>query len=389
MPDLRIVALVAAFNEGDVIAQTIAHLIAGGVDVYLLDNGSTDNTVAQAAPFLGRGLMKIERFVPGGGARFAWREILARKEELAEEIDADWFIHHDADELRESPWFDQTLRDGVAVVNRLGYNAIDFEVFTFWPVDDAFRPGSSVEGAFSRFELAPGRDRPQVKCWKKQGARVGLQARAGHEVLFEGRRIFPIRFILRHYPIRSQEHGERKVLQERRERFLREERLQGWHRQYDGFSEGASFLRDANSLRPYEPTAARVYVQVHNRDLEAALEEKETVQSQVARLEQVEAELTTTRAALADAHRQLDVATATASDARAQLLARDLQLSQAHSALHTVTEKLTMALGRVTDLEMSRSWRWTAPLRLVYGLIQREGCPADTSPRPPAPPVNQ
>jgi DNA repair exonuclease SbcCD ATPase subunit len=179
------------------------------------------------------------------------------------------------------------------------------------------------------------------------------------------------------------------VLQERRERFLREERLQGWHRQYDGFSEGASFLRDANSLRPYVPTAARVYVQVHNRDLEAALEEKETVQSQVARLEQVEAELTTTRAALADAHRQLDVATATASDARAQLRARDLQLSQAHSALHTVTEKLTMALGRVTDLEMSRSWRWTAPLRLVYGLIQREGCPADTSPRPPAPPVNQ
>src|SRR5689334_15393955 len=106
-PGFRVVAIVAAYNEADIIAQVVADLIAQGVDVYVLDDGSTDGTAAAVERFVGRGVIAVEalRAHPtASAAPFDWTGILARKTALARAIDADWFIHHDADEFRESPW---------------------------------------------------------------------------------------------------------------------------------------------------------------------------------------------------------------------------------------------------------------------------------------------
>src|SRR3954462_7808456 len=102
--DFTVTALLSAFNEADVIAEVIEHLITQRVDVYVIDDGSTDDTAAIAERYLGRGVIGLERrpVVDGVGA-FSWSDILKRKEALAAEIDSTWFIHHDADELRESP----------------------------------------------------------------------------------------------------------------------------------------------------------------------------------------------------------------------------------------------------------------------------------------------
>ena len=58
--DFSVVAIVAAYNEEDVIGQVVGDLISQGVSVYLIDDASTDQTVAAAAVFLGRGLLHIE-----------------------------------------------------------------------------------------------------------------------------------------------------------------------------------------------------------------------------------------------------------------------------------------------------------------------------------------
>ena len=62
----------------------------------------------------------------------------------------------------------------------------------------------------------------------------------------------------------ARQHGERKVFQERRNRFLDGERERGWHVQYDGLGEGASFVKDPSTLspvrwrrRPRRPAAPR------------------------------------------------------------------------------------------------------------------------------------
>src|SRR2546425_542988 len=105
MTDFSAVAIIAAYNEADLIAPVVGNLIEQGLQVYFLDDGSTDGTVAAVEPFLGRGVLAIEPLVPSihdGRAGFDWERILRRKAELARALDADWFVHHDADEFRES-----------------------------------------------------------------------------------------------------------------------------------------------------------------------------------------------------------------------------------------------------------------------------------------------
>ena len=74
-------------------------------------------------------------------------------------------------------------------------------------VHDRFEPGGDIREAFPYYSEQAPYDRVQIRCWKK-APDVDLASSGGHEARFEGRRVFPLRFILRHYPIRGQAHGE-------------------------------------------------------------------------------------------------------------------------------------------------------------------------------------
>jgi hypothetical protein len=261
----RVVAVISAFNEEDIISAVIGHLVENGIDVYLIDNHSTDDTVKEASQWLGRGLLQIERFppsLPSGyetPGPFDWSGILRRKEELATELSADWLIHHDADEIRESPWPGLTLKEAIHWVDTLGYNCIDFQVLNFHPVDDKFQRGDDPRNYFTFFENGADFDKVQLKCWKVGKTHASLVPSGGHEVRFEGRRVFPISFLLRHYPIRGQRHGLKKVFAERKKRFLESERSKGWHVQYDQIKEeNPDFLRDPATLRPFNLDRSRL-----------------------------------------------------------------------------------------------------------------------------------
>ena len=41
---MKIVALIATYNEEDIIKEVIEHLLSQGLEIVLLDNGSTDQT---------------------------------------------------------------------------------------------------------------------------------------------------------------------------------------------------------------------------------------------------------------------------------------------------------------------------------------------------------
>lgn len=275
-----VVAIIAAYNEADIIGQVIRHLAAQGVSVYLLDDGSDDDTVPEAEAYVGRGVIAIERLQPDQTGdektvrRFDWEAILKRKELVARTLAANWFIHHDADELRESPWLHVTLADAIGHVDALGYNAIDFQLFNFWPTTEHADGGQAVCEAFPDYEAGEPWNRVQVKCWKNLGIPVDLVSSGGHEARFPGRNVCPIRFVLRHYPVRGESHGQRKVFVERIPRFLPSERERGWHVQYDAFAKRTSFLRDSKTLTPYDPVRVRFELALRHRgveDLEASV----------------------------------------------------------------------------------------------------------------------
>ncbi len=84
-----VTALVCAYNEADIVAPVVSDLVKQGVDVYFMDHGSTDETLAQIEPFVGRGVIAVEQLPvrsETAGAGVAWADALRRKQELACEL---------------------------------------------------------------------------------------------------------------------------------------------------------------------------------------------------------------------------------------------------------------------------------------------------------------
>jgi Glycosyl transferase family 2 len=390
--EFTIIAIIAAFNEADIIGAVVSDLVTQGISVYVLDDGSTDGTLAAVEPFVGRGVIGVEQLFSSdaGPKSFHWERILRRKSELAAALDGRWFIHHDADEFRESPWRAVSLGDGIRRVDALGYNAVDFASFDFRPVDDRFRPGDDPRTAFEYYAPHTPYDRVQVRCWKKSGQSVDLASSGGHDAKFAGRRVFPLRFISRHYPIRSQAHGERKVFGERRRGYLASERARGWHVQYDASRPGDTFLSDPSTLIRYDPDAVRVELALRHRgveeleamraDAERSLADRDCELAELRELEVrtrdelVKAHTALAEAAeyaarvesaLADAQAANSEATAHIETVTSQLAAHRVALDERIADVERCRQSLESATRELHDVRTSVSWRLTAPARAL------------------------
>lgn len=210
--DFRVVALLAFYNEEDVLDSVIQHLIGQGVEVYALDNWSTDNSGNIAESYLGSGVIAVEKFPSEGrGKYFAVKSLLRQKEFLGQTLSADWFIHSDADEIYESFDPNVSIRDALYWIQRCGFNVVNFARLEFVPTSDAFTANLPLQEQLSywRFETIAAHQQSQ-RAWKKQIDQVDITTNGGHEVHFAGKRIAPFRFLLRHYPYRTIAQAKRK-----------------------------------------------------------------------------------------------------------------------------------------------------------------------------------
>jgi glycosyltransferase involved in cell wall biosynthesis len=204
---MKLYALVAVYNEARFIQTCLRHLIAQGCSVYLLDNDSTDETVALTRPFLGHGLLAIER-LPRGDT-FDLHAQMARKQALAHELDGDWYLHADADEIPLPSRAFATLAAGAAAADGAGYNVVNFEEFVFVPTreePDHDHP-RYVDTMRRYYFFAPNPQRLQ-RLWKRPAGRIDLDL--GHGVTFPGKAIAPFSFVLKHYLALGDAHLWRK-----------------------------------------------------------------------------------------------------------------------------------------------------------------------------------
>lgn len=204
------VAILATYNEERFISGCLKHLIDHGVGVFVIDNCSTDETLKIVESYQNQGVIGIESFPRTHGV-YRWRDILQRKEQLAMEIEADWFMHMDADEVRLPPNSGETLVEAFAEVDRKGFNAVNFLEFTFVPTREApdHEHGNYEQTMQSYYPFV--RNFPfQIKAWKKQRSQVSLADSGGHRVLFPDLRVYPESFKMRHYIFLSATHALRK-----------------------------------------------------------------------------------------------------------------------------------------------------------------------------------
>jgi hypothetical protein len=228
---MKIVAILASYNEQKFIRACLEHYLQQGINVYLLDNDSTDKTLDIAGEYLDRNLIGIERIARHG--MYQWQKILMRKEELADEIEADWLMHADPDEIRVAPTSAYTLAEAIADVDQKGYNAVNFMEYTFLPVRESPDHDNAEFQKTMRWYYPFAQRHPhRLNAWKKQSRRwpgtkgflselarnrrtppsVNLRDTGGHVVQFPGINPYPVDFKLKHYIVLSLEHAIQKYV---------------------------------------------------------------------------------------------------------------------------------------------------------------------------------
>ncbi len=207
--DLNVIAIINSYNEELLIRKCMEHLIAQGVNFYIIDNESTDRTLEIAHEYEGRGLVGVE-IVPRYN-QYDFEPILRRKEELTLELDADWFMHVDADEFRFAPPPYETLKEAFVAVEDAGFNAIEFMEYTFVATQEhpEHSPEDFLETMLWYYPFQPFRPH-RMNAWKRCGMPIEMVRFGGHQVNFPGRKVFPEYFILKHYTYISHAHAIEK-----------------------------------------------------------------------------------------------------------------------------------------------------------------------------------
>ena len=287
MPELpTLVAVVSGGDDPGLFAQVERALVDEGAQVHLLGDSESN-------------LPRVEALVPA--------------------LKADWILLCDADEFHESPWIGRKLQAAVAVVDALGYNAIAFQTLNFLPTVSDRIDEPDVRRRMTFYDPAWTFNRDKIICWKNTQQRVSF-TRDGHSVEFPQRRVFPLRFVLRHYPLSTLEGPLETGRPEGLSGSIAPARADGWRVAVDDASGRVRFQRDSSTLVRYDPERVR---------LDLLLEpEREKV-------EQLTREVGSLRADL--------------DDLRARLQERENTLSKVLSSL---------------------SWKLTAPLRSVDKLLR-------------------
>jgi glycosyltransferase involved in cell wall biosynthesis len=221
---VRVIAILATYNEERFIANCLENLSRHGVEVHLIDNESTDQTVAIARQYLNRGLIEIQS-LPREGV-FRLREQLEIKENLAASLPGDWFMHVDADEIHTTARSGQTLVQALTEVEAEGYNAVNFQEYTFTPTQEEpdHDHANYLRTMSWYYPFAPFLPH-RLNAWKRQPGRVDLASTGGHKVGFPGLRMHPESLVMRHYLFLSKAHAIRKFVQQT---YAPEEVKKGW-----------------------------------------------------------------------------------------------------------------------------------------------------------------
>lgn len=241
---MKAIAILTVRNEQRFITQCIAHLHAQGIETIVVDNQSTDDTVALAWRTAHLGL-KYVLTLPFHNS-FNLVEILANVERLSYDIDADWFMHVDADEFHEPIDRNGRLIDVIKKADSDGYNAINFIEYAFFPTSE----NPNHDHAYFQdtmnwyYAYCPSQYR-RVNAWKKR-VKIDLVSGAGHCVNFDGLKIYPANQVMRHYICLSKQHAIEKFC---RRTFAQDEVTQrGWHGERPYIDENKISFPNATSM---------------------------------------------------------------------------------------------------------------------------------------------
>jgi len=205
---MKIIGMVSVFNNENIIEEIITHLIHQGIELVILDNASTDKSFNICEKYLGKGVLEI----------FSYKTKLFKKElillmlyHMALRHSPDWLIVNDSDEILESDNVEFTLKEAIEKVDSESYNTIQFARFDFFMTDNDDLTKETIREKLTYYSY---QGDYVYRAWKYfPGINSGDVA--GHFPIYpEGYKykIYPKKFILRHYPFQSEEQAKKKMI---------------------------------------------------------------------------------------------------------------------------------------------------------------------------------
>lgn len=228
---MDILAILAIRNEEAHLSNCLRYLCENGIQLAVIDNGSTDGSRDILQSFR-LNLVRYES-IPYVG-RFDWKTLLTAKARIAEESGADWVIHHDCDEMMHSFRDGESLGSAIKRLDSAGYNVIDFDEFVFLPIEEDYVPNrNSFPNITTYYFFQPSNFR-LMRAWKPRPGVSNVKS-GGHQVSGPGLRIAEEKLALRHYIFRNQQHAFEKYTMRK---FRQSELGLGWHKNRHDVAEG-------------------------------------------------------------------------------------------------------------------------------------------------------
>ena len=240
-------AIICIRNEAIHIRRCLNDIIRSGLEVVLIDNDSTDESVEIAKTYVGSGLLRIDR-LPYEGS-FSMSEQLAAKQRIIETVTHDWIVNADADEWLCSPIAGQSLLEGIQEADEAGSTCINFHEFVFVPqAGENFYSEGYADRMTSYYFFQPTYPR-LVRAWKRSEGLSNV-ASGGHTLAGANVRRFERDYILRHYIALSEAHARRKYVGRK---FADHDLAKGWHRRRVGITAESLRLTHSTHLKqlPY------------------------------------------------------------------------------------------------------------------------------------------
>jgi glycosyltransferase involved in cell wall biosynthesis len=259
---VKIAALLHCYNEAHIIEECLVHYLAQGIDVAIVDNESTDETLAIIDKVRGN-LVYPGRVLDVLSIRtrgFELRRILAT---LCEHMHAHlshypWLMLVDADTFFDSPVAGLSLGDFIAVAHDAAYNVIDGILYQFYPTELDDPAVARHAERLQYFEILRPEDTELIVTAERifrYDPSIDFFSRAGHVCLRASpRRVFFQKYLHRHYRWTSYEHGLQKIFRDRIPRYTERLENPAEHRQYLGLrANEADLIRPAKSLSKFDP----------------------------------------------------------------------------------------------------------------------------------------
>ena len=195
--------MMPVFNAADIVEEVIEHILSQGMELVVLDNGSTDGSYEICKKFEDKHMIKLNQYK---NSTFDYGLLSRILYDMAIELEPNWLIRNDQDELLESGLPNASLKKAIEEEDSKGFNLIQFDVMEFFMTNNDNLSAKSLPEKFPYYSW---QHDFAYRAWKHiPGTRV--EDTLSHHPIFPEGYLYKIpdrKFILRHYRFRSKEQA--------------------------------------------------------------------------------------------------------------------------------------------------------------------------------------